>query len=87
MTKSKSEKKQRGREAKQAKRQAEKRAKLASRLLWIGLPALFIVALVAWGVINQANQPAFDPLADLRPANIQGDAEAPITILEFGDFG
>ncbi|MFK7804622.1 MAG: hypothetical protein AB8G95_23500 [Anaerolineae bacterium] len=87
MAKSKADKKQRGREAREAKRKAEKQSKLVSRLLWIGLPTLLVVGLISWGIINQANQPPFDPLAGLRATNIQGNTDAPITILEFGDFG
>lgn len=87
MAKSKSEKKQRGREAKAARRKAEQRSKLISRVLWIGLPILGVAGLIAFGLIRQANQPPFDPLADLRPTNIEGNLDAPITILEFGDFG
>ena len=87
MAKTKTEKKQRGREAKEAKRKAEQRNKLFSRLLWIGLPILVVAGLITWGVINQNNQPPFDPLLDIRESNISGNLAAPVTIIEFGDFG
>lgn len=84
---SKAEKKQRGREAREAQRKTQKRQQLLSRLKWIGLPVLAVIGLIAFGVIRQNNQPPFDPMADLIPANLQGDPNAPITIIEFGDFG
>ena len=87
MAKSKAEKKKKGREAREARRKAEQRQKLISRSLWIGLPILFIVSLITWGVINQNNQPPFDPLLNLRDSNVSGNLAAPVTIVEFGDFG
>ena len=84
---SKAEKKKRGREAREAERQAKKRQQLISRLTWIGLPVLAVIGLIAFGVIRQNNQPPFDPMANLIPANLQGDPNAPVTIIEFGDFG
>ena len=86
MAKSKAEKKQRGREAREAKRKSEKRQKLISRALWIGLPTLLIIGLIGWGVLRQANRPPFDPLLGLRETNIDGALSAPVTVVEFGDF-
>lgn len=86
MAKSKAEKKQLGRETREAKRKAEQRQKLISRLLWIGLPVLIVVGLATFGVIRQNNQPPFDPLLGLRESNIDGNSAAPITVVEFGDF-
>lgn len=83
----KAEKKQKGREAREAQRKVAKRNQQISRALWIGLPVLLVLGLIGFGLIRQANQPPFDPLAGLRPENVQGNLEAPITILEFGDFG
>ena len=84
---SKAEKKKRGREAREAQRKAEKNQKLLSRIMWIGIPVLAVVGLITFGIIRQNNKPPFDPMADLKPANVQGDPAAPITIMEFGDFG
>ncbi len=87
MAKSKAEKKQRGREAREAARKAKQRQQLVSRVTWIGVPVLAIIGLIAFGLIRQNNQPPFDPLANLSPANVQGDIDNSVTIIEFGDFG
>ncbi|MFT5194120.1 MAG: protein-disulfide isomerase [Cellvibrionaceae bacterium] len=86
MAKSKSEKKQQGREAKKAKHRLDKRNQQISSALWIGLPILFVVGLIAFGLVRQANQPPFDPLAGLKSTNIDGNSSAPVTVIEFGDF-
>jgi len=86
MAKSKAEKKRQGRESRDAKKRAEKRNQLVSKILWIGIPILLVAGLVGWGIIRQMNQPPFDPLLGLRSENIQGNEAAPITIVEFGDF-
>lgn len=87
MAKSKAEKKQRGREAREAARKAKQRQQLISRATWIGIPVLAIVGLIVFGIFRQNNQPPFDLLANLSPANVQGDIDNSITIIEFGDFG
>ncbi|MEM8863081.1 MAG: hypothetical protein AAGD96_32625 [Chloroflexota bacterium] len=84
---SKAEKKKRGRQAKQERRKQQKRQQLINRVLWIGLPTIFVIGLITFGVIRQANQPPLDVLQNLRPTNLQGNPNAPITIVEFGDFG
>ena len=87
MAKSRSEKKQKGREAKEAARKAQQRQKLLSRVTWIGIPVLAVIALITFGIIRQNNRPPFDPLANLNPANVQGNIDNSVTIIEFGDFG
>ncbi|MEM9773596.1 MAG: hypothetical protein AAF902_03370 [Chloroflexota bacterium] len=84
---SKSEKKRKGRQAKQERRKQLKRQKLINRILWFGLPSMAVMGLIVFGVIRQANQPPLDVLANLRLTNIDGNPSAPITIVEFGDFG
>ena len=87
MAKSRSEKKQRGREAKEAARKAKQRQQLISRVTWIGIPALAVIGLIAFGIIRQNNRPPFDPLENLNQANVQGNIDNSVTIIEFGDFG
>ena len=87
MAKSRSEKKQQGRDAREAARKAQQRERFISRATWIGLPILAVVGLIAFGIIRQNNQPPLDPLANLNPANVQGDLNNSVVIIEFGDFG
>ena len=87
MAKSRSEKKQQGRDAREAARKAQQRERFISRATWIGLPILAVVGLIAFGIIRQNNQPPLDPLANLNPANVQGDLDNSVVIIEFGDFG
>ena len=87
MAKSRAEKKEKGRAAKEAARKAKQREQLTSRILWIGIPLLAVAGLIAFGIIRQNNQPPFDPLVGLRETNSQGNVAAPVTIVEFGDFG
>lgn len=87
MAKSRADKKQKGKEAREAARKAKQREQLTSKLLRIGVPILAVIGLIAFGITRQNSQPPFDPLVDLRDTNIQGNISAPVTIVEFGDFG
>jgi protein-disulfide isomerase len=84
MTKNSTVKKKGRRQQRQATHQRQQ------RLRWVrigGLIVLALAALAVFGFYRVSSAPQVDAPAEIMAANVDGPAEAPVRIVEFGDFG
>ena len=68
-------------------RQAQQRQKRLRYLRIGGLLILAVAALAAFSFYRTSTAPQIDAPEDVMAANIDGPADAPVNIVEFGDFG
>ena len=72
------------------RKQLREEQKRAQRLRWLrigGLAILAIAAFTIFGFYRSSTAPPVDAPAEILIANIDGAVDAPVRIVEFGDFG
>ena len=72
------------------RKQLREEQKRAQRLRWLrigGLAILAIAAFTIFGFYRSSTAPSVDAPAEILIANIDGAVDAPVRIVEFGDFG